>query len=190
MTRFAAMTSRFAVALLLLFNLGGGAALAAAPADDPKVVAQNVYNDIKANLTADTSNGLVDQYFDTRIMAVQALGLPYRSLSDAQKSGYTQAFDVYFKRTLFHVLSTYKDATISNLLSRVSGNNAEVHCTVKAADGQSIDLSLTLVASQQNWKAIEVTVDNVGLVTSYKPQFKSLYEQHGYDGLIGYLNSH
>jgi phospholipid transport system substrate-binding protein len=190
MTRFVALTSRFAFALLLLLNLAGGAALAA-PTDDPKVVAQNVYNDIKANLTADTSNGLVDQYFDTHIMAVQALGLPYRSLSDAQKSGYTQAFDVYFKRTLFHVLTTYKDATISNLLSRISGNSAEVHCTVKAADGQSIDLSLTLVASQQNnWKAIEVTVDNVGLITSYKPQFKSLYEQHGYDGLIGYLNSH
>lgn len=189
MTRLVALTSRFAVALLLALNLTGGAALAA-PADDPKVVAQNVYNDIKANLTADMSNGLVDQYFDTHIMALQALGLPYRSLSDTQKSGYTQAFDTYFKRTLFHVLSTYKDATISNLLSRVNGNNAEVHCTVKSADGQSIDLSLTLVASQQNWKAIEVTVDNVGLITSYKPQFKSLYEQHGYDGLIGYLNSH
>lgn len=189
MTRFVALTSRLAAALVLALNLAGGAALAA-PTDDPKVVAQNVYNDIKSNLGADRSNALVDQYFDTRIMALQALGLPYRSLSDTQKSGYVQAFDTYFKRTLFHVLTTYKDATISNLVSRISGNNAEVHCTVKSADGQSIDLSLTLVASQQSWKAIEVTVDNVGLITSYKPQFKSLFEQQGYDGLIGYLNSH
>jgi phospholipid transport system substrate-binding protein len=189
MTRFRALTSRLAAALLLAVNLAGGAVLAA-PAEDPKVTAQNVYNDVKANLAVDRSNALVDQYFDTHIMATQALGLPYRNLSDTQKSGYVQAFDAYFKRTLFHVLTAYKDATISNLLSRVQSDRAEVHCTVKSADGQTIDLALSLMAGPQNWKVIEVTVDNVGLITSYKPQFRSLFDKSGYDGLIGYLNSH
>lgn len=189
MTRFRALTFRLAAALLLGASLAGGTA-PAAPTEDPKVVAQNVYNDVKTNLAVDRSNALVDQYFDIHVMATQALGLPYRNLSDAQKAGYIQAFDAYFKRTLFHVLTTYKDATISNLLSRVQGNRAEVHCTVKSADGQNIDLALSLAAGEQNWKVIEVIVDNVGLITSYKPQFKSLFQQSGYDGLIGYLNSH
>jgi phospholipid transport system substrate-binding protein len=178
------------LAAVLCLSLSVGAAAYAAPAEEPQVVAQKVYTDIKANLTADTSNALVDQYFDTHAMAAHALARSYRGLSDAQKTSYVQAFDTYFKHALYHVLTTYKDVTISQITGRVEGSRAIVRCTVTPTSGQPVDLALSLESEQDHWKANDVFVDNVSLIDSYKPQFESLYKQSGVDGLVGYLGSH
>jgi ABC-type transporter MlaC component len=110
--------SLFAGCVFLSLAAAAGAVQAGQP-EDPQVVAQKVYADIKANLNVDLSNTLVDQYFDTHSMAIQALGAPYRSFTADQKTTYEKAFDTYFKKSLFHVLTTYKNVTISGLTSRV-----------------------------------------------------------------------
>jgi ABC-type transporter MlaC component len=183
-------SSRPWLAAVLCLSLGLGAAAYAAPAEDPRVVAQQVYTDIKANLSTDISNALVDQYFDTHAMAMHALARSYRGLSDSQKTAYSQAFDTYFKHTLYHVLTTYNNVTISQITGRVEGDHAIVRCTVHPSSGQPVDLALTLQSEQDHWKANDVFVENVSLIDSYKPQFESLYKRSGVDGLLAYLGSH
>jgi phospholipid transport system substrate-binding protein len=175
--------------MLLALAVVGGAAQAA-PAEDPQAVAQKVYAQIKSNLNVDLSNSLVDQYFDTHSMAVQALGFPYRGFSDEQKTAYVQAFDGYFKKALFRVLTNYKNVTISGLTSRVEGDRANVRCVVNPTNGQPVDLVLNLSLVQGAWRANDVVVDNISLIVSYRPQFDSLFKQSGFSGLITYLNSH
>ncbi|MDB5976897.1 MAG: toluene tolerance family protein [Nevskia sp.] len=175
---------------LFLSLVALGLAVRAEPAEDPQVVAQNVYTQIKTNLNVAAVNALVTQYFDTRSMAIQALGLPYRSFSADQKTVYAQAFDTYFKKSLYDVLTTHKDVSISNLVSRVEGNRATVKCVVKSTNAQPIDLALNLSLAEDTWKANDVVMDNISLIVSYRPQFASLYKQGGFDGLVEYLNSH
>ena len=61
---------------------------------------------------------------------------------------------------------------------------------LKPEHGQAIELTFKLILGQDNWKADDVMVDNISLILGYRPQFKSLYTQSGFDGLVGYLNGH
>src|SRR5580704_10355787 len=88
-------------ACVLLSMVAFGGAVQAAQVEDPKAIANRVYAELKGGLNVDLSNALVNQYFDTPSMAIHALGLPYRDLSNDQKKAYVQAFDGYFKKALY-----------------------------------------------------------------------------------------
>ena len=182
-------TFRMAWWLLLSFTAFGGP-VRAEQVEDPQAIANRLYAEIKGNLNVDLSNALVNQYFDTPSMAIHALGLPYRSLSGDQKKAYVQAFDAYFKKTLYRFLTTYKDVAISNLNSRINGDRAIARCLLTPLNGQPIELAFNLFLGQENWKADDVVVNSVSLVLAYKPQFIQLYRQGGFDGLVAYLNSY
>ena len=151
-------------------------------------IAKKVYAEIKGNPSVDLSNALVTQYFDTRSMAIHAIGRPFQGLSNDLKNSYVQAFENYFKRTLYEFLTTNRDATISGLSSRVNGGLATARCTLTLVSGQTVDLSFSLFLDRGSWRANDVFVDNISLILAYKPQFSSVYKQRGFDGLIEYLN--
>jgi phospholipid transport system substrate-binding protein len=163
---------------------------APAAAEDPQAVAQKVYAQIKSDLNVGLSNALVDEHFDIHTMAAQALGEPFRGFSAEQKTAYVQAFDIYFKKALYRVLTAYKDVTLSDLNSKVDGNHAVIRCVVKPAAGDAVNLALNLSLAQDSWKANDVSVENISLIRSYRPQFSSLYKQNGFDGLVEFLKSH
>ncbi len=180
--------SLLAGGLCLALAIFSGAAPAAA--EDPQAVAQKVYAQIKSDLNVGLSNALVDEHFDTHAMAAQALGEPFRGFSAEQQTAYVQAFDTYFKKALYRVLTAYKDVTLSDLNSKVEGNRAVIRCVVKPSAGDAVNLALNLSLAQGTWKANDVSVENISLVRSYKPQFGSLYKQSGFDGLVEFLKSH
>jgi|GEM_PF-7069226 len=173
--------------LVLLLAIFAGTVRAAIPAD-PKTQAQSVYAEIKADLSVSVANSLVDQYFDLHAMAIHSLGLPYRQFTTEQRTAYVEAFDNYFKRSFYNVLTAYKDVTIVNLDSRVEGDRTIVRCVVKTASGPSINLALDFTLENNIWKADDVVVDNVSLILSYRPQFESLYQKRGFSGLVAFLN--
>jgi ABC-type transporter MlaC component len=181
---------KFWVARVLLSLVALGGAAQAGQVEDPQAIANKAYAEIKRGLNVNLSNTLVNQYFDTPSMAIHALGSPYRSLSNDQKKAYVQAFDAYFKKTLYRFLTTYKDVTMSNLTSRIEGDRAIARCVLIPVNDQPIELAFPLFLGRENWKANDVVVDSVSLIVAYKPQFNRLFQQGGFDGLVAYLNSH
>ncbi len=180
---------RMAAFFMAIWAASGAVAQAAA-VEDPQVIAQNVYAQIKDHLNVDLSNTLVNQYFDTHSMAVQALGHSYGSLSSDQRAAYVQAFDAYFKNALYHFLTAQRDARFSDLSSRIEGDRAIARCVLTPVHGGAIELAFKLILGKDSWKASDVMVDNVSLILGYRAQFRSLYTQGGFDGLVAYLNNH
>jgi len=64
-----------------------------------------------------------------------------------------------------------------------------VRTTVTGQGGQPISIDYNLEKSPDGWKAYDVTVGGVSLVTNYREEFNNVVRDSGVDGLVKTLTA-
>lgn len=185
-----------AVFLALTAMLLAPPASATPPASEAETFVQTLADEALAALkSGDTGPALegklaeiLDEGFDLTYIGRLALGPTYRSLTDAQRSAYDEAFRIY-------VLKTYS--------RRLSGFSGEKFNVVSAAPAGSRDIKVKTELEQPNeptmvidWRVrerdvglriIDVEIEGISMAISQRSEFAAVVEQQGVDGLITLL---
>jgi phospholipid transport system substrate-binding protein len=89
-------------------------------------------------------------------------------------------------RTYSVSLAQYKNQTIDYKPLKVAPDDKEV--TVKSSvnqpGAQAIPIDYRMEKTADGWKAFDIAVEGVSLVTNYRSSFNSIVQQSGIDGLI------
>jgi phospholipid transport system substrate-binding protein len=119
-------------------------------------------------------------------MTALAAGRAYRQATPEQKKRLAEEFKSLLIRTYSNALNQYRDQTISYEPLRAEPNATEVTVRTQVnRPGQTpVSIDYSMEKTPEGWKAYDVIVAGVSLVTNYRDEFTEQVRQGGIDGLI------
>ena len=134
---------------------------------------------------------LVLPHFDFAQMSQRALGRHWPSFTPAQRTRFIAAFQTLMIRTYSRAIADYSDASVKYEPAReLNPGVLKIRTEVQKPDGGKL-LKLDFVVRRQEsaWRAIDVTLNGVSLVVSYRAGFDADIGTAGVDGLIQQLET-
>jgi len=190
--------SAFAVSLLVL------AAPAAFAQESPDALVKRVAEDVLATIRADKDIQAGNQAkirqvmeakllpnFDFPRMTALAMGRNWRSATPEQQKQLTEEFRTLLVRTYSGALANYRDNTMDYKPLRMNPSDTEVvvRTEVKRAGQAPVQIDYGMEKTADGWKAYDVIVAGVSLVTTYRDEFNDTVKSSGVDGLIKVLEN-
>lgn len=180
--------------LLVLF-----AAAASAQDTAPDELVRRTTNDVLAIIKNDKDlaagdNRKIVQLAEEKVlpnfnfarMTQLAVGRNWRDANDAQKEALTKEFRTLLVRTYSTSLTQYRNQTIDVKPAKVAAGDKEtvVKTQINQSGGQPIPIDYSMEKTDKGWKAYDIVVDGVSLVTNYRSTFAEEVRKSGIDGLI------
>ncbi|MGH8244967.1 MAG: MlaC/ttg2D family ABC transporter substrate-binding protein [Gammaproteobacteria bacterium] len=194
-------TFRSFVAGILSWPLFLAAALAAAPSAEEiirtttdqvvdRLVAQKAELQAHPELIYGLIHELVIPHFDFSSMAKWVLGKNWKDATQEQRDDFVNQFRTLLVRTYAKALLEYSEEEIRFLPSEQNpdSNLVVVKSEVEQPGGTTpIPINYRLHVSGGEWKVVDVAVDGVSLISTYRGSFASEIQKHGLDALIAKL---
>ena len=179
------------------------AGLAAAPMahaqEGPEALVKRVSQDVIATIKSDplvqagnqarireVMESKLAPNFDFPRMTALAMGRNWRSATPEQQQRLTDEFRTLLVRTYSSALTKYRDEVIEYKPLRANPGDTDV--TVRTAvlkpGGAPIQIDYSMGNTAAGWKAYDVIVGGVSLVTNYRDEFNEQIKSGGVDGLI------
>ena len=186
---------------VLLFALAAPVALAQeAPDALVKRIAEETLSSIRSDKELQAGNAakvkeLIETklvpHFDTARMTALAMGRNWRGASPEQQKELTEQFKTLLIRTYSNALTNYRDNTMNYKPLRANpGDNELIVRTEVTRPGQApVQIDYSMEKTPEGWKAYDVVVAGVSLVTNYRDEFNDTVRSSGVDGLIKTLQT-
>lgn len=133
---------------------------------------------------------LVIPHFDFPSMSKWVLGTNWRSASDTQRAAFVNQFRTLLVRTYAKALLEYSDEDV-RFLRTEGGPDSNVVIVKTEIDqpggGAAVPIQYRMHISGGDWKVVDVSVDGVSLVSTYRGSFASEVTKGGLDNLIAKL---
>jgi phospholipid transport system substrate-binding protein len=189
---------RTIAATLLLLPL----ALIASPVhaqEAPDALVKRVAEDVLASIRADkdlqTGNpakvkqlieAKLAPHFDFARMTALAMGRNWRAATPEQQKQLTEQFKTLLVRTYSGALTNYRDNTMNYKPLRANAGDTDVIVRTEVTrPGQApVPIDYSMEKTPEGWKAYDVIVAGVSLVTNYRDEFNDVIKSSGVDGLI------
>lgn len=127
-------------------------------------------------------------HFDFRRMSQLAAGRIWSQASPAQQEQLAQEFQHLLVRTYTQALAATQHARVKVAVqpARIpdDGSPTTVKTTVSEPGRPPLAVNYRMEQGADGWKVVDVTVDNISLVTNYRSWFASEAENGGVDGVI------
>ncbi len=125
-------------------------------------------------------------HFDFERMTALATGRNWRQATPAQQKELTQQFQTLLVRTYSGALSQYRDQQMDYKPLRAEPNATDVMVRTEVVrPGQApVSIDYRMSKTPSGWKAYDVVVGGISLVTNYRDEFNEQIKSGGIDGLI------
>ena len=174
-------------------------ALSAQAEEAPDVMVKRVSQDVLQTIKTDPKVQAGDQArirevieskllpnFDFTRMTALAMGRNWRQATPEQQQQLTDQFRTLLVRTYSGALNQYRDQTIDYkpLRADASATDVLVRTEVVRQGQQPVQIDYGMEKKDGTWKAYDVIVGGVSLVTNYRDEFNEQVKAGGVDGLI------
>lgn len=134
-------------------------------------------------------NELVIPHFDFVSMSKWVLGRNWRDASEAQQEQFVSEFRTLLVRTYAKALLEYSNETINYLPveNNPDSNIVVVKTEIHQPGTKPVAINYSMHVSSGEWKVVDVTVDGISLVATYRGSFASEIRKSGMDALIAKL---
>jgi len=191
---------RMLTGTLLLLALAAPALAQEAPDALVKRIAEETLTTIRSDKELQAGNPakvkeLIESklvpHFDTARMTALAMGRNWRAATPEQQKELTEQFKTLLIRTYSNALTNYRDNTMNYKPLRANaGDNEVVVRTEVTRPGQApVQIDYSMEKTPEGWKAYDVVVAGVSLVTNYRDEFNDAVRASGVDGLIKALTA-
>jgi phospholipid transport system substrate-binding protein len=127
--------------------------------------------------------------FDFERMTALAMGRNWSKATPEQQKQLTSEFQSLLVRTYSGALANYRDNQIDYKPLRMNPGDTEVVVKTQVIQpgGSPVPIDYSMEKKGESWKAYDVTVGGVSLVTNYREEFNNAIKTSGVDGLIKQL---
>lgn len=128
-------------------------------------------------------------HFDMQRMTALAVGRAWRQATPEQKTRLSDEFESLLIRTYSNALDQYREQQLDYKPLRADPNATEVtvRTEVVRPGQQPVSIDYSMEKTPTGWKAYDVIVGGVSLVTNYRDEFAQQVQQGGIDSLISAL---
>ncbi len=137
---------------------------------------------------ASVIEGKLAPNFNFNRMAQLAMGRNWAKASPEQQQVLTGEFKNLLVRTYSGALSNYRNNSVDFKPLRMQPTDTDVTVkTLVQSGGSPIPIDYSMEKVGDSWKAYDVIVGGVSLVTNYREEFNNIVRDAGVDGLIKQL---
>ena len=170
----------------------------------PDALIKTVANDVTTVLKADPAilsnaaklkelieNKLIPNFSFAR-MTQLAMGRNWAKATPEQQTAFTKEFQTLLVRTYSGALANFRNNTIDvrPLRMQPADTDVTVKTVINQANGQGIPIDYSLEkGADGSWKAYDIIVAGVSLVTNYRDEFNTVIRDQGVDALVKQLQS-
>lgn len=125
-------------------------------------------------------------HFSFERMAQQVLGRNWRKASDDQQGKFVVEFRNLLVRTYSTALSKYRNQTLEfkPLRSQPGDTKVKVKSQILQAGSQPVKVDYSLEKIGEEWKVVDVEIENISIVTSFRSEYDDAIKNGGIDSLI------
>ena len=186
------------VLLILCFIFNGVTAISL-PSDVVKATAESVISHIEENRSVleknpekiyDMVNQLIIPRFDFVSMSKWVLGKHWKQASEEQRSEFIIQFKELLVRTYARALLEYSGQEIKYfpVEQNPESNLAVVRTELTSKSSAQLPILYRMHQKNEEWKVVDVSVDGVSLVTTYRGSFATQIKKNGFDSLLNELS--
>jgi phospholipid transport system substrate-binding protein len=198
---FAARAVLRGFALALVLALGANVASAQdAPDALVKRVSEEVLQIVKTDPKVQAGDrARVREVIDTKLaphfdfdrMTALAVGRSWRTATPEQQKQLIEQFRTLLSRTYSNAFVQYRDQQISYKPLRLdpAATEATVRTEIVRPGGAPVQIDYSMAKTPAGWKAYDVIVGGVSLVTNYRDEFNQQVQSGGVEGLIKSLTA-
>lgn len=194
--------SKWLIALAGVATLAGAVAVQAQTAPDALV--KSVSTEVTAVLKADPAilgnQAKLKSLIETKLlpnfsfarMTQLAMGRNWAKASPEQQAALTKEFQTLLVRTYSGALANFRNNTIDfrPLRMQAADTDVIVKTVVNQANGQGIPIDYSMEkGADGSWKAYDIVVAGVSLVTNYREEFNNVIRDQGVDALVKQLQA-
>lgn len=135
-------------------------------------------------------NELVIPHFDFTNMSRLVLGGSWSNATDDQRTAFLEQFKTLLVRTYATALKEYSNNEIIYHPEEATSNSKLVVVKTEVMDAinqSSVPIDYRMYSVDGEWKVVDVAVDGVSLVSTYRGSFASEIRKSGLDSLIAKL---
>lgn len=136
-------------------------------------------------------NKLIPNFSFAR-MTQLAMGRNWAKATPEQQTALTKEFQTLLVRTYSGALANFRNNTIDvrPLRMQPADTDVTVKTVINQANGQGIPIDYSLEkGADGSWKAYDIIVAGVSLVTNYRDEFNTVIRDQGVDALVKQLQS-
>lgn len=136
------------------------------------------------------ARAVVDEYVGPHVdlegFSRLVLGKYWREATPEQRERFLHEFHTLILRTYSTAVTEYTGIAIEYLPLRAEGQQSlvTVRTRIPQAGGPGVSVNYRLHCSDDRWMLIDVTIEGVSMVTTYRSQFSSEVSRAGLEGLI------
>lgn len=129
-------------------------------------------------------------HFDFVRMTRLAVGKSWRTATAEQQQALVAEFRNMLVRTYTKAFTVYRDQTVEVKPIKMAADATEVtvRTSITKSGAQPIPVEYEMEKTANGWKAFDVSIEGVSMVTSYRGTFTSEIQEKGIDGLIKTLS--
>src|SRR5215831_13739771 len=199
MTKFDAAVRVRGIGVALLLAALAVAALPAAAQEAPDALVKRLSTEALATIKSDPKiqagdvthiRELIENklapHFDIMRMTALAMGKNWRTATPEQQKRLADEFRTLLVRTYSTALTKYRDETIEFKPLRANPGDTDVivRTQVVRQGQQPVPIDYSMEKTPDGWKAYDVIIGGVSLVTNYRDEFNQQVQSGGIDGLI------
>tara|TARA_B100001996_G_scaffold175628_1_gene134111 strand:- start:1405 stop:2025 length:621 start_codon:yes stop_codon:yes gene_type:complete len=185
--------------LLILCFIFNGVKAISLPSDVVKATAESVISHIEENRSVleknpekiyDMVNQLIIPRFDFVSMSKWVLGKHWKQASEEQRSKFIIQFKELLVRTYARALLEYSGQEIKYfpVEQNPESNLAVVRTELTSKSSAQLPILYRMHQKNEEWKVVDVSVDGVSLVTTYRGSFATQIKKNGFDSLLNELS--
>ena len=182
---------------ILCFSIG--TTWAVTPDEVVKETAEGVISHIESNRSIlethpekiyDMVNELVIPRFDFISMSKWVLGKHWKTASEIQRLEFIAQFKALLVRTYARALLEYSGQKIKYHPTEQNpqSNLAVVKTELTSLSNTQLPILYRMHQKNEEWKVVDIAVDGVSLVTTYRGSFATQIKKNGFDSLLNELS--
>jgi phospholipid transport system substrate-binding protein len=119
-------------------------------------------------------------------MAKRSLGGQWDKLGASDRQEFVDLFAELLATTYAEQINAYSDEEVTFLSEQLEGDYAEVKTVMVGKKTETL-LNYRLIKKNGDWKAYDVVVDGISLVSNYRGQFTAILRSSSYKQLVTIL---
>jgi len=130
-------------------------------------------------------------HVDLELLARFVLGKHWRTISEQQRQHFTYAFKDMLIRFYATSMLEYLDYNVRfyPLVLEPGEKLAVVRSEFYRGTQKSVEVNYRVALREGQWRAFDVTIDNISLVTNYRASFDTIIRQEGMDALLNKMDT-
>ena len=191
-------TWAYAVALAASLTVLGGAVEAGVPTDQLRGATDRVLKVLqdpelkqpaKREARRQQIRAIADEIFDWQETGKRALARHWQGRKPNEREEFSALFSDLIERSYISKIEQYSGERVVYAGETVEGEQATVKTKLVTKSNTEIPIEYRMQKEGDRWRAYDVVIEGVSLVSNYRTQFNRIIQQSGYGELVNKLKT-